>query len=40
MFNLVINSYDLRELPIACGKYTWSNNRENPTLEKLDSVNL
>jgi hypothetical protein len=35
---LIINSYELRELPLAGGKFTWSNNRENPTLEKLDRV--
>jgi hypothetical protein len=33
-----MNSYDLRELSLSGGKYTWSNNRENPTLEKLDRV--
>ena len=38
VFNLIINSYDLRELPLSGGKYTWSNNRKNPTLEKLDRV--
>jgi hypothetical protein len=38
VFNLIINPYDLRELPIAGGKYTWSNNRENPTIKKLDRV--
>ena len=38
VFNLIINSYELRELPLAGGKFTWSNNRSNPTLEKLDRV--
>jgi hypothetical protein len=38
VFNLIINSYDLRELSLSGGKYTWSNNREHPTLEKLDRV--
>jgi hypothetical protein len=38
VFNLVINSYDLRELNLSGGKYTWSNNGKNPTLEKLDRV--
>jgi hypothetical protein len=38
VFNQIINSYELRELPLSGGKYTWSNNRNNPTLEKLDRV--
>jgi endonuclease/exonuclease/phosphatase family metal-dependent hydrolase len=38
VFNLIINAYELRELPLAGGKFTWSNNRKNPTLEKLDRV--
>jgi hypothetical protein len=38
VFNLIINSYELRELPLFGGKFTWSNNRHNPTLEKLDRV--
>jgi hypothetical protein len=38
MFNLIINSYELRELPLAGGKFTWTNNRKDPTLEKLDRV--
>lgn len=37
MFNLIINSYELRELALS-GGYTWSNNRKDPTLEKLDRV--
>ena len=36
MFNLIINSYALREVTLNGGLYTWSNNQENPTLEKLD----
>jgi exonuclease III len=38
VFNQIINSYDLRDLPLSSGKFTWSNNRKNPTLEKLDRV--
>lgn len=38
VFNQIINSYELRELPLSGGKFTWSNNRENPTLEKLDRI--
>lgn len=38
LFNLIINSYELREISLNGGKYTWSNNRENTTLEKLDRV--
>jgi exonuclease III len=40
VFNLIINSYELRELTLSGGKFTWSNNRNNPTLEKLDRVLL
>ena len=36
MFNLIINSYALRDLTLNGGLYTWSNNHEDPTLEKLD----
>jgi hypothetical protein len=38
MFNSVINAYDLKELHMSGGKYTWSNNQANPTLEKLDKI--
>ena len=37
VFNLIINSYELREVVMQGGKFTWSN-RMNPTLEKLDRV--
>jgi hypothetical protein len=37
VFNLIINSYELREVVMQGGKFTWSN-RVNPTLEKLDRV--
>ena len=36
MFNLIINSYALRDLTLNGGLYTWSNNHKDPTLEKLD----
>ena len=38
VFNQIMNSYDLRDLPLSGGKFTWSNNRKNPTLKKLDRV--
>jgi hypothetical protein len=38
MFNWIINSYELRELALSGGKYTWSNNQSDPTLEKLDRI--
>ncbi|CAN6218645.1 unnamed protein product [Urochloa humidicola] len=38
IFNLIINTYGLRDLDMVGGKYTWSNNQANPTLERLDRV--
>ena len=38
MFNLVINSYELRDLPLIGEKYMWSNNQQDPTIEKLDRI--
>jgi hypothetical protein len=38
IFNTIININDLRELYVSRGKYTWSNNQVNPTLEKLDRI--
>jgi hypothetical protein len=38
IFNVVINACDLREIYIAGGSYTWSNNHTTPTLEKLDII--
>lgn len=35
-FNSIIQSHELRELPLNGGKYTWSNQQDNPTLERLD----
>jgi exonuclease III len=36
LFNAIINTYELREIDMSSGQYTWSNNQINPTLEKLD----
>lgn len=38
LFNTIINANSLREIRISGGKYTWSNNQMNPTLEVLDRV--
>jgi hypothetical protein len=38
MFNSVINAYDLRQIYMFGGFFTWSNNQANPTLERLDSI--
>jgi hypothetical protein len=38
MFNWIINTYGLREIALVGGKFTWSNNHDLPTLEKLDRV--
>lgn len=37
-FNSLINFYELREIIMTGGMYTWSNNQDNPTLEKLDRI--
>lgn len=37
-FNSIINTYELREIELAGGGFTWSNNKETPTLEKLDRL--
>jgi hypothetical protein len=36
MFNWIINTYELRDLPLNGGLFTWSNNHSDPTLERLD----
>jgi hypothetical protein len=36
LFNAVINSLDLRELELSRRQYTWANNLQTPTFEKLD----
>jgi hypothetical protein len=37
-FSAVIDLYNLREIPLSGGQFTWSNNQKNPTLEKLDRI--
>jgi hypothetical protein len=36
IFNSIINTFELIDLHMNGGKYTWSNNQMNPTLERLD----
>jgi exonuclease III len=36
-FNSVINTYELIDLKMSGGSYTWSNNQKNPILERLDT---
>jgi exonuclease III len=36
LFNAIINTYELREIEMSGGQFTWSNNQAIPTLEKLD----
>jgi exonuclease III len=36
IFNSIVNSCALREIHMAGGQFTWSNNHVDPTLEKLD----
>jgi endonuclease/exonuclease/phosphatase family metal-dependent hydrolase len=36
LFNSVINTFSLIDLHMSGGKFTWSNNQENPTLQRLD----
>jgi hypothetical protein len=38
MFNWIINSYGMIEVALIGGKFTWTNNHADPTLEKLDRV--
>ncbi|WVZ97093.1 hypothetical protein U9M48_042654, partial [Paspalum notatum var. saurae] len=38
LFNSVIQNYELVEIDMPGGQYTWSNNQEHPTLVKLDKV--
>ena len=38
LFNVVIDSLDLRKINVSGHQYTWSNNHQNPTFEKLDCV--
>ena len=38
MFNVIIEQAGLRELPLNGRQYTWANNQEDPTYQKLDRV--
>lgn len=38
LFNSLIHIYELRELIMTGGRFTWSNNQEFPILEKLDRI--
>jgi exonuclease III len=38
LFNTLIDFYELREINMSRGMYSWSNNQENPLLEKLDRI--
>jgi endonuclease/exonuclease/phosphatase family metal-dependent hydrolase len=38
LFNSLIHFYELKEIAMCGGLYTWSNKQENPTLVKLDRV--
>jgi len=38
LFNWMINTYELRDLNLNGGNYTWSNNQDFPTLERLDMI--
>ena len=37
-FNSIIDSYDILDLGMSGGKFTWSNNQSPPTLERLDRI--
>jgi hypothetical protein len=36
LFNVVISNLDLREVELSGRQYTWVNNLQTPTYEKLD----
>lgn len=38
MFNLIINAHELRDINMNGGRFTWSNNQSEPTLQKLDRI--
>ena len=38
LFNSIISANELLDIQMVGGKYTWSNNQENPTLERLDRI--
>ena len=37
-FNAIISAYELIDIRLTNGKFTWSNNQSNPILEKLDRI--
>lgn len=37
-FNAIISTYELREINMTGGNFTWSNNQADPVLEKLDII--
>lgn len=38
LFNAIIKQNNLREVQMGGRQFTWCNNQDNPTLEKLDRV--
>lgn len=38
MFNAIIEHVGLRELPLNGRSFTWANNLEDPSFEKLDGI--
>jgi exonuclease III len=38
LFNVVIDTLNLRELEMSCRRFTWANHMQNQTFEKLDRV--
>jgi hypothetical protein len=38
LFNAIIDGLDFRELVMSGRQFTWANNLQNPTFEKLDRV--
>jgi hypothetical protein len=38
LFNVVIDSLDLREVSMVGRQFTWANNLPDPTYEKLDRI--
>lgn len=38
ILNSIISAYELREIAMTGGQFTWNDNQTDPTLEKLDRV--
>lgn len=38
LFNAIIDAFNLRELELSGRQYTWANNLQAPTFEKLDRI--